>query len=282
MFALDKRFGLFKFLSLLMILVSSLPASAQASEYSDIVRAVSKVEVVRKEHVVSTATGFFFKVGEQGYFVTNKHVVQPPDSPDPDHIKLLLHADLYKFIPNFPLLLPLYSKGGDRLWKEHPIADVDLVLLPLSEQSMTSFFVHWIKPEDFAASEVRVSAGDGVFVMGYPLGFFDEENNFPIFRHAMIASMYGVLFRKQRMCLIDGNLQHGMSGSPIFTEPTAMRVRLNGPPQISYDGFPPMLLGVLSQQQRPSSSSSDRKTPEDIGLCNCWYPSLLTEIAQQK
>lgn len=278
-------------LSILLLLLAS--AGNAAAEVQDITLSVAKIQAFKADTRICFATGFFYQAKSQHlYFVTNRHVVRRPDGIDPDKFKLLLHAGM-TLTANIPFEISLYS-SGKRVWREHRNVDVDLVMIPIESGSLKSCLIKPLSKKNVITDEFPVFPGESVFLMGYPLGFSDDENNLPIFRHAMIASSYGVPFEKRRMCLIDGNLQEGMSGSPILTQPTAVRVNQKGATAFAHDGMPFMLLGVLSERVpakfkygNPSNTSEilsnkdiELTIREEIGLANCWYPELLEEIAE--
>ena len=67
--------------------------------------------------------------------------------------------------------------------------------------------------------------------IGYPQGFYDTENNLPLLRRGVIASVPGIDFNGKGQIVIDGQVFRGSSGSPVFV--------------VQENRY--LLLGVLSQ-----------------------------------
>ena len=53
-------------------------------------------------------------------------------------------------------------------------------------------------------------------MVGYPIGLWDEKNNFPIFRRGYTASHPALDFNEEGIGLVDMACFPGSSGSPIF------------------------------------------------------------------
>lgn len=53
-------------------------------------------------------------------------------------------------------------------------------------------------------------------MIGYPIGLWDEINNFPIFRKGFTASHPAINFNGQKIGLVDMACFPGSSGSPIY------------------------------------------------------------------
>jgi hypothetical protein len=77
---------------------------------------------------------------------------------------------------------------------------------------------HW-EANSLLPQRYPLHPGEDVFIMGYPYGFHDALHNLPVFRNAMIASAFRVPFQGLPLFLTDGNLQPGMSGSPVISKP---------------------------------------------------------------
>jgi len=148
-------------------------------------------------------------------------------------------------------------------------------LIPLVNTPLNGAIVNFITAAYRLPAEFPITAGEDVIVMGYPLGFSDSTNNLPLFRTASIASVYGVNFQGLERCILDGNIQPGMSGSPIFMKPTPARINKNGVASFlssSIDAY--FLLGILSQAiPVPVGPGAEAY----IGLADCWYPDILED-----
>lgn len=73
--------------------------------------------------------------------------------------------------------------------------------------------------DDLLASEQDIeelSAIEELVMVGYPIGLWDEKNNFPIFRRGYTASHPAIDFNESGVGLVDIACFPGSSGSPIF------------------------------------------------------------------
>ena len=62
----------------------------------------------------------------------------------------------------------------------------------------------------------ELSAIEELVMVGYPIGLWDEKNNFPIFRRGYTASHPAIDFNEDGVGLVDIACFPGSSGSPIF------------------------------------------------------------------
>lgn len=68
-------------------------------------------------------------------------------------------------------------------------------------------------------SNFPIEVCDDVMVVGYPGGYYDVENLYPIVKNGTIASMWGANFRGTKGFAIDAKLFPGSSGSLVITKP---------------------------------------------------------------
>ena len=61
-----------------------------------------------------------------------------------------------------------------------------------------------------------LSALEELVMVGYPIGLWDERNNFPIFRKGFTACHPAIDFNEDGIGLIDMACFPGSSGSPIY------------------------------------------------------------------
>ncbi|MCS1407102.1 MAG: Serine protease SplC [Verrucomicrobia subdivision 3 bacterium] len=71
----------------------------------------------------------------------------------------------------------------------------------------------------------EISEGDGVFVLGFPLGQAGDERNYVIVRHGIIARIQDCLKGDARTFLIDSSIFPGNSGGPILLKPEISSIR---------------------------------------------------------
>ena len=65
-----------------------------------------------------------------------------------------------------------------------------------------------------------VSEGDGLFMLGFPVGFYEDAKNWPTVRHCVVAQLQPYLVGRARTFLIDGSVFGGNSGGPVVASPT--------------------------------------------------------------
>ena len=62
----------------------------------------------------------------------------------------------------------------------------------------------------------NLSAVEDILMIGYPIGLYDMENNYPIFRKGITSSHPATNFDNKNIGLIDTACFPGSSGSPIL------------------------------------------------------------------
>src|ERR1700733_10125746 len=246
---------------------------------NQIVATVSLVLQIKAGVILGTATGFFYSRNDQLFFVTNQHVVSDEaENVIPDSLQLRLHTDPNNVSASADFDIPLYD-GTQRLWKIHSThPEADIAVIKIDKQRIEGkFFVKSWSSQAFLPKQYPLDPGEDIFIMGYPLGVYDTENNLPIFRNAMIASSYGVPFQGKPMFLTDANLHPGTSGSPVITKPKSTWVDDKGNTNL-LTGTNYFLLGVHSATLGVTPAG---KQEIPLGLGAAWYADLIEEIAAQ-
>ena len=94
-----------------------------------------------------------------------------------------------------------------------------------SDQYAAPYFLH---SDNFAGkNNIEVEASSDVLVAGYPKGFYDQVNLFPIVKSGiMVASTVGSWFPRSTLYfLIDAKLFPGSSGSVVISKPIDLMVK---------------------------------------------------------
>lgn len=175
------------------------------------------------------ATGFLYghPVGDPGgeyriFLITNRHVVE--------------HIDMLKARFNRPMGsdskiydVPLRGNDGSMLWTGHPSSDVAAVLISPKQLEKDGIKFTWI-PGDRQldleqARELQISEGDGIFVLGFPLGLAGKKRNYTIVRQGCIARIRDWLGGNSRTILIDATVFPGNSGGPVVTKPEIASIK---------------------------------------------------------
>jgi hypothetical protein len=107
-----------------------------------------------------------------------------------------------------------------------------------------------------------------VLVVGFPLGFHDALHHLPVWRHAVIASPYGIRFQGQGYFLTDARTHRGTSGAAVVMRDVA--------PSAATAALPWKLLGVHSS--RMDMGNRDLVLDESLGLNCAWYADILMPL----
>jgi len=251
----------------------------------EIVLTVTLILQIHGGKIVGSATGFFYSNNDQLFLVTNKHVVEKAvvkkndttEEIKPESLKLNLHIDAKNTTKNEQYDIPLY-KNKKKLWKTHQTySDADIALIKLDKDVISSrFLINTWSKEDFIPARYPLHPGQDIFIIGYPEGIFDRLNNLPIFRNAMIASVYGVYFSGNPLFLIDAELHGGLSGSPVITKPKETWVDDKGGTHIT-TGTTYYLLGIHSSRLKKQKQTE----VVDLKLGSAWYAKLIQEISEE-
>lgn len=196
----------------------------------------------------SSASGFFFHRMESSdpekeasgephwkritgtWIVTNRHVLELEGE--------LAHSFTFHFrkIENNRLVWSPIVLTRDQLFEKvrfHANKDVDVAVIDIDEIT-TEYIKEKANQNDSGGliAHMPVSAGnypgnnkidvevsDDALVIGYPRGFYDQVNLFPIVKSGIIASNWKGLFNGNPYFLIDAKLFPGSSGSIVVSKP---------------------------------------------------------------
>lgn len=183
----------------------------------------TRIEVIEDDGIGS-GTGFFFHKEIDGALlplvITNKHVVRGATKG-----RFLIHCGS-KDTPRTPLGKSITLEFGDfeQRWYNHPDDEVDLCGLPLAPiQSLANdmgvklFYVALSQEEVWQDDRLtELSPIEEVRMVGYPIGMWDEVNNFPLIRTGNTATHPAVDYNGQSKFLVDMACFPGSSGSPVM------------------------------------------------------------------
>jgi hypothetical protein len=120
------------------------------------------------------------------------------------------------------------------------------------------------------AREEGVAIGDGLTIVGFPLGFHDAVHHLAVTRSASVASAYGIRFQQRGCFLTDARTHRGSSGSPV------VRRRANDASAAVTPCW--QLLGVHST--RMDMRAGDQARDESLGLNCAWYADVLPALTR--
>ena len=131
---------------------------------------------------------------------------------------------------------------------------------------------------------ISVEVADEVIVIGYPRGYYDKKNVFPIVKSGIIASRWGMKFDGKPLFRIDAKLFPGASGSIVITRPlssTIVEGQLKGYREARF-----AFLGVYSGSPIVQTETMDfddftiiRKDSCNLGTV--WYGDLVSDIVRE-
>lgn len=118
---------------------------------------------------------------------------------------------------------------ADGAWFLHPKytpgkPDDDVAVLQVDGKKFEELGASFIPDDTMAANVAKLknigtSAGDGVFVLGFPMNLAGEERNYTIVRGGTIARISELLDASASTLLLDSFVFPGNSGSPVVVRP---------------------------------------------------------------
>jgi S1-C subfamily serine protease len=116
------------------------------------------------------------------------------------------------------------EENGKPLWLVHPNKDVDIAAIRvnytlLMEQKIQAAFFYSDKhvADIQKMNELGLMEGDGVYVLGFPLGIVGKKRNVVIARSGSVARIRDTLAEKGLEFLVDAFVFPGNSGGPVVS-----------------------------------------------------------------
>lgn len=179
----------------------------------------------------TSATGFLYAFPHSGniqdetveyrrlWLVTCKHVIHGLSSDGSGEMIVRMNQLDQQNMVMFTI--PLLGQEGVPRWYFHPTKDI--AVIPTSWQDLEDKNVRW---ETFAAgrnavtrrdaADLGLSEGDPVFILGFPTGWREGRQDYPIVRHGILAQARGWLKGEHETFLVDGSGFPGNSGGPVI------------------------------------------------------------------
>ena len=283
-------------------------------------RVVEKKEIDGEEKEVekwvAVATGFLYgdfleKASETEstyriYMVTNRHVLEivedvekrrvfdrlsehgAVEDEDKDKIlKAFIRLNPKDSEPAKEFVIELRKPDGARNWFPHPESDVAVVVINPKVLTEAGIEFNYFRSEQHVAdrakaSELGVSEGDGVFVLGFPMGLVGGERNFVLVRTGAIARIRDALAGAREEFLVDAFVFPGNSGGPVVTKTEIAAIRGTKPLRVAY------LIGVVKSYvpYRDVAVSQQTRRPrvifeENSGLASVIPIDFVKEVIKE-
>ena len=179
------------------------------------------------------ATGFLYAFPRMGraenntdasyhlWLITCRHVIQGLRCDGYDEMAIRMNLTDQQSMIVFTL--PLRVQGDFPRWNLHPTKDVAVSRVPW--EILENQDVQW---ETFVAGrnvvtrrdaiDLGISEGYTVFLFGFPTGWREGRQDYPIARHGILAQTRGWLKGEHETFLVDGSGFPGNSGGPVIVK----------------------------------------------------------------
>lgn len=236
-------------LAIVLCSCSSSEAKLIASGAVDCVVAIGRTDTTpgpNQGRWVAEASGFLFgeRIGPKNddntkdayilYLVTNTHVIEDhvANTKDPLSVKFnLMSSNSAREYP-----IDLIDAQGKPTWFANPAVDVAVIRLNgqflKNEGARFNFFKHEDLLLHAEAKDLGLSEGDGVFVLGFPMGLIGQNEDYVIVRKGTVARVRDALdsSNADSSFLIDSFIFPGNSGGPVILRPELVTVQGEKPP----------------------------------------------------
>lgn len=172
------------------------------------------------------------------FLLTNRHVFQDEES-------LWVRFDQKNLSETKRFQIQLKDRQGVK-WLAHKDNQVDMAMLPINPNVLDTNDIDWgfIEEDSIAYpekySDIGIELGDGIFLVGFPMGMSGLHKNYAIVRGGFIARLDEEIIYSEKALLVDAAVFPGNSGGPVFIRPE--QVFLNGSKPVGKA----YLLGVVS------------------------------------
>ena len=257
------------------------------------------------QNIKSQGTGFYFVDLEKPdeniegnqwrrvldtWIITNRHVALPKVN-NQEIVPDVFSFNLRQSVNNKIEWLPIVLNGTELLsrMKVHSNSNIDVVAIKIDDIITNKMLENknvmnplTITSDQLPSnSQLTPEASDDIIVAGYPRGFYDYKNKFPIIKSGIIATKWLENFNGEPLFLIDCKLFPGSSGSIVLSKPCNIAF-IDGELMSSKSkNF--VLLGIYSGepflQEEPielEDITIIKKQSFNVG--NVWYSHLITDI----
>lgn len=219
------------------------------------------------------------------FLLTNRHVFQDDNGQLLE--KVLLRFNLTEKRGTKCYEINLVENKEPR-WIMHKDKKVDLALMPLNAQAMEKesidFYYFREDTDIYFAKDFEtkgVSTGDGVFILGFPLGLRGNSKNYAIVKSGIISRVDDEILKKKTF-LIDSSVYPGNSGGPVIYKPEILSIQ--GTKSISRAGLIGVISSGITYQETAYSRQTNRPRivfEEQTGIVRVVPIDLVNEAIRQ-
>jgi len=203
-------------------------------EFLDTVVAIGIGDNPNSRHWIGT--GFIFgnlmkknmEDGKNSYhlwLITNKHVFEGQK-------EIYLKFNSLQNPDSKDYYVSLLFDNGRPRWVGHPSKSIDIAAIALNPKVLRDedrlFFYFRSDQNLFSKDEMvaqKISEGDRIFVLGFPMGLVDKERQYVICRGGYIARIRDYLEDRTNDYLIDALVFPGNSGGPVILCPAPFSLK---------------------------------------------------------
>lgn len=157
------------------------------------------------------------------YLVSNNHVLK-------GHKRIYIKFNSSTDLTSKDYVIDLIAKNGKQKWVSHGEADVGAMWINVNELRNEERKFSYFHSDDHSANvqklnDIGVSEGDGVYVLGFPMGMVDTTRQYVVCRSGCISRIQDVLEGKPNGFLIDATVFPGNSGGPVLIRPEQSSIK---------------------------------------------------------
>jgi S1-C subfamily serine protease len=211
-------------------------------------------------------TGFFYgylikddaeptKRGYEIYLVTARHVVQ-----DRQNLKVRLNPSVAGAVGQ-QFEIPTKPPAGRATWFFHPDPAVDVAAVRVDYNGLTQqgFAVGFFEQDEQTIHRAQmpaeeIAAGDGVFVLGFPMNLAGQQRNYVIVRQGVIARISEMIESASPSFMIDAFVFPGNSGGPVVLRPDIVSIQGTKPHSRA------VLMGLVTQSRSYVDTALSQQT----------------------
>jgi len=180
-----------------------------------------------EDFVPIEGTAFFYAYPERGtdgtdptrmrgWLVTAKHIIENPSRNPKNLIALRMNTE----DGNQVAVLP---PSTNVTWHHHETLDVSVSFIDTMDLIERGYLLKHMNASQHAfnragAKKFGLSESDPAFMIGFPHGWREGLQDYPIVRQGIIAQLRGWLNNDHDTFLIDGSAFPGMSGGPVLSK----------------------------------------------------------------